>query len=247
MVFGLTLADKRLRPVRRPLVIALTVISVLLTLHVLRAEPLRWVRLSGPKLASDPSRSTIKQHELAIVQQQDNLYNSFPRPTTTQLIKDLGIRPIKAHQAISDECLDHWVSNSVWDGPCTAQTVEESVIDIVWTWVNGSDPLHEQTRGHYIQETGHHPKNARFREHDELRASLRSATHATGKWRKNAWHIITPDVENPDDSNQRLGLLPQWANTEVTPNRVGDRAPIVFHHGTLFGKPVVATCPNYCR
>ena len=83
-----------------------------------------------------------------------------------------------------------------------------------------------------MNETGHHAAASRFREHDELRHSLRAAQHATGKWGEGVWHIITADVGNPEDPSQRLGLLPQWLNvTDSIDVRQGGRPPIVIHHG----------------
>ncbi|KIY68296.1 hypothetical protein CYLTODRAFT_443420 [Cylindrobasidium torrendii FP15055 ss-10] len=227
-LLGLSLPDQTLRSVRRPLVYSLTVVSVLLTLYLIREEPLQWVQLSAPHTTSGPSTSL--EESLAMVEHQGILYDPFRPKTSSQLVKDFRIRPIRAHSLISDECLDHWVSTSVWDGPCAVLAVDEAAIDIIWTWTNGSDPFHEHTRSRYIGETGHHPKNARFREHDELRFSLRSAMLATSAWKNSAWHVITPDVEDPQDGSKRLGLLPQWVNTNTSAQRVGDRAPITFHH-----------------
>lgn len=105
-----------------------------------------------------------------------------------------------------------------------------------------SDPLHAAARQSLLATTHYKTKEARFREHDELRYSLRAARASTRGWPNATWHVVTADVPAPgvddgvdtniassasgaadvntgsrrsEDSNQRrLGLVPQWLDIE---------------------------------
>ncbi|KIY74341.1 hypothetical protein CYLTODRAFT_484660 [Cylindrobasidium torrendii FP15055 ss-10] len=160
----------------------------------------------------------------------DVLYDPFPRPVKDDFLKDLTIHPIRAQADISYECWDYWISNGVWDGPCSNQRAEESVIDVVWTWVNGSDPLQETTRNHFADVSGFEPQAARYREHDELRFSLRSVARATAGWKNSTWRIISPDIQDPEHPERHLGLLPQWLDASVSLARRESRPAIDFIH-----------------
>ncbi|EIN06530.1 hypothetical protein PUNSTDRAFT_136385 [Punctularia strigosozonata HHB-11173 SS5] len=68
-----------------------------------------------------------------------------PRPASNSL------RPVRAHSKIPLQCLDTWYSTGRWDPNCShgMADLEEPRIDFVWTWVNGSDPLHASARHAY--------------------------------------------------------------------------------------------------
>ncbi|KAF7325942.1 hypothetical protein MKEN_00445100 [Mycena kentingensis (nom. inval.)] len=124
-------------------------------------------------------------------------YHPFLAPTAAQALADPRIQPIRAQAALSDACLDRWVSSGQWGEPCMRAMVNESRIDLVYVWVNGSDVLHQQARKALLEKTHYRTKEARFREHDELRFSLRAARAATQTWPNSTWHIITADVPDP--------------------------------------------------
>lgn len=65
-------------------------------------------------------------------------YDPFVRPPAADALADATIRPIKAHLQIPDACLDTWISSGRWRGSCIRVPVEESPIDLVYIWVNGS-------------------------------------------------------------------------------------------------------------
>ncbi|KAJ7097451.1 hypothetical protein C8R44DRAFT_889358 [Mycena epipterygia] len=174
-----------------------------------------------------------------------SLYHPFVLPHAAEYLANQMVRPIGAHSSISDACLDQWVSTGKWEAPCAANMVQDAVIDLVYVWVNGSDTLHQQARAaltglrNYTVEN----KEARFREHDELRYSLRAARAATARWPISAWHIVTADVPHPNayytpDHQRRLGLVPQWLDIECTS---ATEPPIHLHHDTqifrLTGRP----------
>lgn len=97
------------------------------------------------------------------------------------------------------------------------------------------DPLHQEVRDNYIAATGDRSRSSRFREHDELRYSLRSVWKATRSWRNTVWHIVSADVADPDDTRDvghRLGLVPQWMNIQDSWMISQTGQPrIQLHHG----------------
>ncbi|KAJ7698256.1 hypothetical protein B0H17DRAFT_1196847 [Mycena rosella] len=149
-------------------------------------------------------------------------YHSFVSPSPADSIAEQTVRPIKAQSALPDKCLDIWVSTGQWQLPCRSHMVQDAIIDLVYVWVNGSDVLHQKARGELLAATKYKTKDARFREHDELRYSLRSARNATASWPNSTWHVITADVPDPSlnstspDYEHRLGLVPQWLDVECT-------------------------------
>ncbi|KAF7368693.1 hypothetical protein MVEN_00193800 [Mycena venus] len=184
------------------------------------------------------------------------VYHPFVSPSPEDALVDQRIRPIRAHSAISDACLEKWVSTGLWQDPCRHSMVQESEIDLVYVWVNGSDPLHRKARQALLNATKYTTKEARFREHDELRYSLRAARNATASWPNSTWHIITADVPEPTpntatnnnntlappDQTRRLGLVPQWLDIECAFYGCPDAAPPIrlLHDTQLFrltGRP----------
>ncbi|KAJ6594466.1 hypothetical protein B0H19DRAFT_62557 [Mycena capillaripes] len=166
------------------------------------------------------------------------VYNPFTRPPAADAIADPTIRPIRAHLQIPDACLDQWVSFGRWRGSCIRVPVEESPIDLVYIWVNGSDVYHSEARTDLLASLNHSTKNARFRQHDELRYSLRSAFQNTKSWKHSVWHLITADVPDPDafDDAQRLGLVPQWVdiNSAWAGGENGEPPLYLYHDSELF-------------
>ncbi|KAJ7674031.1 hypothetical protein DFH06DRAFT_1173818 [Mycena polygramma] len=176
----------------------------------------------------------------------DTVYDPFIAPYPEDALVDQTVRPIRAQSALSSECLDKWVSTGVWHDPCRYSMVEDSHIDLVYVWVNGSDPLHQKARNTLLSATGYKTKEARFREHDELRYSLRAARNATATWPNSTWHVITADVPEPansfaPDHSRRLGLVPQWLDIECSFYGCEGEAPIRLQHDTqlfrLTGRP----------
>ena len=81
-----------------------------------------------------------------------------------------------------------------------------------------------------------------FRQHDELRFSLRSAKAATSNWRQSTFHLVAnsysilsplPDEgyeeeDNDEDYEERLGQVPQWLDLK----KIGQEVPrVMVHHG----------------
>ncbi|KAJ7791563.1 hypothetical protein B0H13DRAFT_2172903 [Mycena leptocephala] len=138
---------------------------------------------------------------------------------------------IASQAALSDECVEQWIAHGIW-GSCK---VDESRIDLIYTWVNRS--LHHKARRKALALANipatRKPKEARFREHDELRYSLRSVRKATASWKHTAVHLVTADInpEDPSNPDGRLGLVPQWLNMgSIRPRSEDGPPPIYLHH-----------------
>ncbi|KAJ6464382.1 hypothetical protein C8R45DRAFT_1174511 [Mycena sanguinolenta] len=159
-----------------------------------------------------------------------SVYHPFTLPAADAAIADTRIRPIAAQSAVSDECVEQWIAHGIW-GACK---VDESKIDLIYTWVNSRrDPLHHKARTKAQEKIdARGPKEKRFREHDELRFSLRSIRKATSSWKHNAVHIISADVnpEDPKKPDGRLGLVPQWLNMNFNPPRSEHGPPPIYLH-----------------
>ncbi|KAJ7433683.1 hypothetical protein B0H11DRAFT_2121024 [Mycena galericulata] len=150
------------------------------------------------------------------------VYHPFIMPSSNIAVADTRIRSIASQAALSDDCVEQWIAHGIW-GSCK---VPESRIDLIYTWVNVSvDPLHYKARRKALDNIKgkRRPKEARFREHDELRYSLRSIRNATSSWTYTAVHLVTADIDPEDPSNPdgRLGLVPQ---SEFGP------PPVYLHH-----------------
>lgn len=94
-------------------------------------------------------------------------------------------------------------------------------IDVVYTWVNGSDPAWQQRRA-AIEGNGYHPESAnlaRFVSHDELRYSLRSV-HMHMPWIRNIYLVTDQQV-------------PHWLAAEVPGLHVVDHHEIFTDTGML--------------
>ncbi|KAK7005985.1 hypothetical protein R3P38DRAFT_2729323 [Favolaschia claudopus] len=162
------------------------------------------------------------------------VYDSFIRPSAEDATANTTIRPIKSHLRIPDACLDHWVSYGRWDGSCAGVPIQESTIDLVYIWVNGSDKYHAESRQDVLASLKISAADSRFREHDELRYSLRSAFKNLGHWKNSAWHVVTADVptHGPFQGDaQRLGLVPQWLDVDrARIGGVNGEPPIYLYH-----------------
>lgn len=178
-----------------------------------------------------------KAEEKAVFDDQGNLlqhphYIVFDRPKQRahHSLADIPLRPVRrlpsqcldAHFAQGEPCYD--------DGPST--------FDIVWTWVNASDwRLQDEMRKaleHFnlptSDEQAGESNSKLYRDHDELRHSLRSVLrHFRPYIRK--FNIFTSDFpfsqdsytntqlppqvnEIPNNSTIRLGQLPNWLQSQ---------------------------------
>ncbi|KAH7340746.1 hypothetical protein B0J17DRAFT_749529 [Rhizoctonia solani] len=139
--------------------------------------------------------------------------DSPPRP---KLDSELDVGDVCVESAISDGNL------------CIAYATAGPKLDVVWTFANGSGVLHKKwrkIRQVQLQLQLHRagtlaPRAARshalltFRDHDELRHSLRSVLQHFRPY-TSQFHLLTSDFAfpscSPDDyAGWRLGQIPQW-------------------------------------
>jgi hypothetical protein len=168
-----------------------------------------------------------------------------------------GGRPV--HIPMPAHCIDaHFAKGE----PCSSMPNTPPKLDVVWIWANGSDPLFRYAitdaldllppsgakakvslkSGAKLYRSVHRSESygsyrtlltrCPYRDHDELRYSLRSvlqhfSSHA-GKF-----HLLTTDVGDGD--GYRYGILPQWLDTNTTlPWTDGDVQLNVVHHSQVF-------------
>ncbi|KAJ6531437.1 hypothetical protein DFH09DRAFT_140329 [Mycena vulgaris] len=246
-----SLRDLLCNPVRCTAILLIVALSLISVGFMTTQRP--WGSTLAPNTFIPPAHKV----EVPVPEVVDRtVYHAFSPPSPADAVVDQTVRPIKAHAAMSDECLDKWVSTGQWQDPCRHSMVEDARIDLVYVWVNGSDPLHQKARKELLAATRYKTKEARFREHDELRYSLRSARNATASWPNATWHIITADVADPnmttpavgagsDIHQRRLGLVPQWLDIECAFRGTADGQPSIRlqHDSQLFhltGQPGAA-------
>ncbi|TFY57965.1 hypothetical protein EVJ58_g6702 [Rhodofomes roseus] len=167
----------------------------------------------------------------------------LPPPLRTPLrpVRDLRASCLDPHFSLGEQCLGDHVDP----------------LDVLWTWVNGSDFLLEEAKelaqSHYDKNDPYRPvktvTQARlYRDHDELKYSIRSVVE-NFKSPGSRFRLLTTDFPVPDayanKSNLttpevwRLGQLPQWLDCDRRVGagrwRDGDMELVVTHHGQFFG------------
>ncbi|KIJ52435.1 hypothetical protein M422DRAFT_64923 [Sphaerobolus stellatus SS14] len=148
--------------------------------------------------------------------------------------------------SLPEECIDDHFAKGL---PCYAP--EPRPMDVVWTWVNGSDRLLMESMSATVRKTdpkmatASRPTAGLYRDHDELRHSVRSVLQ---HFRNNTRHlkILTSDFDLPlpikedgEDSSveKRLGLVPSWLNltSESAPHWTdGDVGLEMVFHSQIF-------------
>ncbi|PCH40334.1 hypothetical protein WOLCODRAFT_98719 [Wolfiporia cocos MD-104 SS10] len=160
--------------------------------------------------------------------------------STLRPVNDLPAECLEAHFALGELC---YIRNT-------------NPIDVLWTWVNGSDVLLEEAKqvaqNDYDPEDPYRPvrslTQARlYREHDELRHSMRSVL-ANFRAYTARFHLLTADFPIPtvyaekhnitSPERWRLGQVPQWLDLQKETNtggwRSGNVELTVLHHAEIF-------------
>lgn len=153
--------------------------------------------------------------------------------------------PTRHELRFSLECRDLWISQGVlcpelqagWrrEGPLSV----DHTLDVVYTWQNGSDPIQSAARQMAAMDTtlgqsgtGEH----HFRDHDELKYSLRSLFKAFSRFPEAIGRVFiyssdfALDPASPDsdsDANERIGSVPKWLNVHH-PSHAASRLEAVF-------------------
>ncbi|KDQ61660.1 hypothetical protein JAAARDRAFT_518082 [Jaapia argillacea MUCL 33604] len=144
------------------------------------------------------------------------------------------------------ECLEALVARGE---PCQDRT--KTTLDVVWTWVNSSDPLwrREHTASQY-RLLGEEPPLinytsplAHFADFDELRYSIRSLLQHFRSSTAN-FHIVAADFPVPPETDtdndtehsalQRVGQMPQWLDPAQSYWKDGKIQLSVHHHANVF-------------
>ncbi|KAI9064662.1 hypothetical protein FKP32DRAFT_1648980 [Trametes sanguinea] len=133
------------------------------------------------------------------------------------------LRPVRD---LPHHCLDGLYTSGE---PCH-DALGPTRMDVVWTWVNGSDPLFAQVKERAIataepndpyRPVKKNNPSRMFRDHDELRHSVRSVLTNFQPY-ANGFRILTSDFDYPKEGAYeralpkqgagywRLGLQPQW-------------------------------------
>jgi hypothetical protein len=165
------------------------------------------------------------------------------------------VRPVPAHAQLTVACLDDWLARGTWGSACTSLVIREPRVDVVWTWVNGSDPLHAAARAPFDRADGAAGVAKQYREHNELLYSMRSVRAATASWAGSRWHLVTnsydvPDRSGADDDEElegkKLGQVPQWMDIDDA-----EEQGLTFHHGKhvspRVAKPKLIACMRQTR
>ncbi|RPD56204.1 hypothetical protein L226DRAFT_535831 [Lentinus tigrinus ALCF2SS1-7] len=223
---------------RKRAVLALVATSSVITLFV-------FLKLS---LGSADDFDDIEFHVNPLYQPS---YIAIPVPDFLPDAARPKLRPVRD---LPTECLEQYYVSGL---PCH-DGQGPVPMDVIWTWVNGSDPLFIDSRtraaNSYAKDDPYRPIKSNnpsrmFRDHDELRHSIRSVLDNFRPYTGN-FRILTSDFDFPDedpDSNQsfsppgpgywRLGLQPQWLNTAGTSPPVwrdGDVQLSLTHHAHFF-------------
>ncbi|KZV94600.1 hypothetical protein EXIGLDRAFT_767013 [Exidia glandulosa HHB12029] len=124
-------------------------------------------------------------------------------------------------------------------------------LDALWTYVNGSDPLHQNSYTRRFKDyysSGPHqnlraqPMPKLFRDHDELRHSMRSVLRHFRPHLSRV-HLVTADLPPPSNVNEtvecasstsRLGQIPQWLMLGTLDTADGSVSFSLRHHSQFF-------------
>ncbi|KAF8517672.1 hypothetical protein BU17DRAFT_49433 [Hysterangium stoloniferum] len=180
---------------------------------------------------------------------QDPIYTLFVPPNrTVSGQSEQGKKSLyELHDVrrFSPGCLDDHFENG---SPCHIPD-QDAPLDVVWTWVNGSDRLIIESMTTTAERTvpkrlpPAQPNTELYREHAELLHSVRSVLkHFRSSTSK--LHIVTSDFDMPiratidgdsGETQRRLGLVPYWLDTRASPSwRDGDIDLNMVYHSHIF-------------
>ncbi|KAG7448582.1 uncharacterized protein BT62DRAFT_992613 [Guyanagaster necrorhizus] len=143
-------------------------------------------------------------------------------------------------------CLEDYFSGQSCSRSVTdSEFNSRALIDIVWSWVNGSDPLHIAALNDTEHAYGYGSSKPKlYRDHNELKYSMRSALahfrHGVG-----SFHLLTSDNPASDStisSEVRYGQIPQWLSGSQWTD--GSAYLDIQHHSQFF-VPSAYTGPTF--
>ncbi|KAH9933266.1 hypothetical protein B0H21DRAFT_835315 [Amylocystis lapponica] len=223
---------------RRRVILAAIFASSLFTLYVFLNRTLGDLAEDVDEFDDDPIHPAVAFHASYL---PFKVLSSIPSPDDTPL------RPIAD---LPTSCLEDYFALGE---PCYGSNVTR--LDLLWTWVNGSDPLGVQAQQDaidaYEPDDPYRPVSTKtsarlYRDHDELRHSMRSVLL---NFRPHARHfrLLTadypvpstdPDLAFSTEDGWRLGQVPQWLDlsrqTARGTWRDGDVELSLTHHAEIF-------------
>ncbi|KAJ7123056.1 hypothetical protein C8R44DRAFT_876248 [Mycena epipterygia] len=151
-------------------------------------------------------------------------------PPDSYLIAPFAVEPTLAQRL---PCVEQWVSQGQ---VCES---EDGRVDVLWTWINGSEPILADTRNQVVAaaEQGPHPpvflgsRQTHFRTHDEMINSMRSVLKSMPSGLVQKYILVTADVAADDSEELRLGSVPTWLDIN---HGTGLQ---VLHHSDIFRIP----------
>ncbi|KAK0436583.1 hypothetical protein EV421DRAFT_1831355 [Armillaria borealis] len=192
-----------------------------------------WQTKYSPSSLCTPTNQPGKPHLITV---KSNSYDSFTfhGDIARKPFSLLPVTPIPAN------CLEDYFLGKACPGPDAEKTDNRTStavpMDIVWSWVNGSDPLHTAALSETEHELGYATSKPKlYRDHDELKYSIRSALAAFRDGVGN-FYLLTSDTPAPssDESLPRLryGQIPQWLSASDWND--GNVSLSIRHHSQFF-------------
>ncbi|GAA5896966.1 uncharacterized protein JCM6883_007069 [Sporobolomyces salmoneus] len=247
-----SLTSRLPRPSARTFAISL-VTAILLLVFLYPRQQLTWLQqaLAGEGIDYRLTFNQLySQSEAGWIEYEPHIHQSSSKPSHLETWVD----------KLSDECVERLIGRGEI---CETWPKEGSRVDAVWTWSNGSDPLLQVWRAEVTGSlTGkvsqsismvRAAKRAKhFRDHDELRYSIRSALNSFSSGTLSQLHLLTPDlpsntllrdaIDPPLDSDRkeegdpplsstRMGQVPTWFSRL---NETDDPRLTITHHTEFF-------------
>ncbi|OBZ71400.1 Exosome complex exonuclease rrp6 [Grifola frondosa] len=231
---------------RRRALLATVIVTSLVTLLVFFEYALRDVDLEDSDLDLLPTNITVDVPSVLAS------YVPFEPATYTTAVSS---RPslIRVHD-LPRHCLDPYFTS----GELCYDSRTVPPMDVLWTWVNGSDVLLQKARAQavsrYSKDDPYCPANGgqerMWRDHDELRHSMRSVL-ANFRSHANRFRLLTSDFPIPTTTpnltlpaSWRLGQIPQWLHREKQWSDRDIRLSIT-HHADIFNPYIGTTFNSY--
>lgn len=159
------------------------------------------------------------------------------------------LEPVPSEQVLDPGCLDEWVSTGELCAAAQGAFAGMSTIDVVYAYTNGSAALQNEWRA-AIGPAINRATARHFREHDELRYSMRAIMAAFGPETIRSIKLMTTDfpVDRAPPSSLataanasariegelHLGQVPHWLDVEQAGLPEGYPRVEMVHHSSMF-------------
>ena len=167
----------------------------------------------------------IYQYNTSVEEDYSTVYNEFTLSTNAT--------PVVIDSSATSNAQKNttWQENWIALGSFTGPPLSISSLDVVYSWVNGSDPRHLALMAKHSSWRKTSAKEAKhYRDYDELRYSIRSVESMFGKYVNNIV-IVSADY---GQGEQREGQVPQWLNLTWKSEDTGKSRVQMVHHSQVF-------------